>query len=58
MNNGDMSCGNGFIIRHTIYQCNEASYFKEMDGDVENFDVSGGHGSMNIHTIYQHNGVR
>ena len=53
-----MSCGNGFISRHTIYQCNEASYFKEMDGDVENFDVSGGHGSMNIHTIYQHNGVR
>ena len=56
LNNGDVGCGNGCINSHALSQCNDSSYFKYMDGDVEDGDVSSGHGSMNSHTIYWYNG--
>ena len=55
LNNGDVSCVNGFIKIETISQCNESSCFNYMDGDVENGDMNGEHGSMKIHTLYQQN---
>ena len=55
-NNDDVSSGYGFINSHTVYQCDDSSTFKDMDGDVENCDVSSGYSSMNIHTVYQQNG--
>ena len=41
-NNGDLSCIIGFINMHTLSQCNESSYFKDMYEDVENGDINGG----------------
>ena len=58
LNNGDMGCGNGFIISHNLSQCNYLGSFKEMDGDVENCDVISGPGSMNNHSLYQQNGLK
>ena len=49
-NNGDMSSGYGFINSHTLYQCEDSSALKEMDGDVEDGDVSSGYGSMKSNT--------
>ena len=50
-----MSCGSYLLNRHTLSQCNESSYFREMKGNGENCYVSGRHGSMKINTIYKHN---
>ena len=47
--------GNWFYKHHTLYECNESSYFKDMDEDFENGDMNGANGSMNIHKYYQHN---
>ena len=55
LKNGDVSCVNGFIKSQPISQCNESSFFNEIDEDVENCDVSGLHGSIKNHTLYQHN---
>ena len=57
LKNGDVSCWNGFINIHTLSQCNESSYFNDVDGDVKNDVVSGGHGSMNRNNISQNNGL-
>ena len=57
-NNGDLSCGNCFIISHTLPQCNSSSSYNGINGDVEIFDVSVGNGAMNRHTIYQQNGQK
>ena len=50
---GDVSSGYGFINRHTLYQCEDPSKFKDMDGKVENGDVSNGYGSIRIYTGFQ-----
>ena len=52
-----MSCENGLINSHTLYQYNESSYYNDMSGNVSNGDVIGVHGSMKFHSIYQHNGL-
>ena len=55
LNNGDVSCANGFINNHTLYQCNEQIYFNDMDGNVENGDVRGEYFFMNSHIISEAN---
>ena len=57
-NHVDVSCGNCFINRHTLYQFIKSNHFNEINLDAENCDVSGGHGSMNSHTLYQNNGLQ
>ena len=57
-NNDNASSGNSFINSHAIYQCNNSSNFKDMNGDVKKDDVSSGYGSMKIHTVYQLNGLK
>ena len=43
LNNGDVNCGNGFINNHTIYQCNESSFFNDTNTVFENDDTSSVH---------------
>ena len=57
-NNSDVISGHGFINSHNIYECDDSSTFKYMDGCVEKGDTSSGYGSMNIHNDYQHNGLK
>ena len=52
---GDVSCGIGLIKIHTQSQCNESSYFNDMELDVENGYVSGGHFFMKSHTLSEAN---
>ena len=57
-NNCDVSCGNGFINIHTIYQCNDPNKFHDMGGGVLIGDMGDGRCSMNNHTLYQKNGLK
>ena len=57
-NNGDVSHGNIVINSRTLFQCDDSSTFKDMDGYVEICDVSSGYGFMNSHTVYQLNGLK
>ena len=54
-NNGDVSSGYGLLNSHTLYQCEDSIFFKEMYGVVKKVDVSSGYGSMNSHTDLQQN---
>ena len=56
-NQGDVGCGKTFINIHTLSQCNESIYFRDMDGVFENGDVSGVNAHTNIHTLYQQSGL-
>ena len=55
LNNGDVSCGNGFINSHILSQCNESISFNDVCGDVENGDMSGRKLFINIHALYEAN---
>ena len=53
LKNSDVIYVNGFIISHTLSQCNKSRSFNYMDGGVENGDVSGGHCFMKSNTLYE-----
>ena len=52
---GDVSSGYVLKNRHTLYQCEYSSTFKEMAGYFESCNVSNGYCYMNIHNYLQHN---
>ena len=57
-NNGDVSCGYGFINSHTISQFDDPITVKGIDGGLEKGDVIILYGSTNSHTVYQPNGSK
>ena len=57
-NNGDVNSGYFFINSHTLYQCEDTSTFKDINGDVEKGDFSSGYGYMSSQTDFKHNGLK